>query len=412
MVYVQTGATRNHGIILMNINYFLGHKVNKSEELLVEEEEINDDGQIDEYDLTSSPNDFNVMTINSFIESGSIEIPGFQRNYVWDIKKASRLIESLILGLPVPQIFLYEIARNKFLVIDGQQRLMSIYYFIKKRFPKKEKRAEIRKLFAEHNGIPDSVIDDDDYFQPFKLVLSKSTDPVKSKFNGLNYGTLGDYKAQFDLRPIRNVIVKQNAPKDGDSSVYEIFSRLNSGGVNLMPQEIRGSLYHSKFYDMLANLNYSAEWRAALKMDNLDLHMKDVEMLLRCFAIAVEYKDYKPSLANFLNEFSKKARNFDEAYINYLKDLFGSFLKCINSISPDRFVSQKSRRFNIFLFETLFAVLANKVIADRKLIDIVLSDVTAKAIVDDHEFSEACIAGTTNAVNVKKRIEIVEKALA
>ena len=73
-----------------------------------------DEFQIDEYDLTATPNDFNVLTIQSFIESGAVKIPGFQRNYVWDIKRASKLIESLILGLPVPQVFLYEESRNKF----------------------------------------------------------------------------------------------------------------------------------------------------------------------------------------------------------------------------------------------------------------------------------------------------------
>lgn len=388
--------------------------MSKIEELLVEEEDVTEegqDGQIDEYDLTSSPNDFNVMTINSFIESGSIEIPGFQRNYVWDIKKASKLIESLILGLPVPQIFLYESARNKFLVIDGQQRMMSIYYFIKKRFPRKEKRAEIRKIFAEHDGLPTNVIDDDDYFQPFKLALSKDSDTVKSKFNGLNYGTLNDYKSQFDLRPIRNVIVKQNAPKDDDSAIYEIFNRLNSGGVNLMPQEIRGCLYHSKFYDMLAHLNYEPAWRKTLNMEDLDLHMKDVELLLRCFAMGVEYKQYKPSLASFLNEFSKKARNYNDEDINYFKSLFVGFLKSISSISPERFISQKSRRFNIFLFEALFAVLANKNIKSKKLIDYTITDIQVTNILENAEFAAACIAGTTNTTNVKKRFEVVENVL-
>ena len=61
-----------------------------------------DDLQIDEYDITASPNDFNVMTLCSFIDSGSVRIPGFQRNFVWDLGRASRLIESLILGLPGP----------------------------------------------------------------------------------------------------------------------------------------------------------------------------------------------------------------------------------------------------------------------------------------------------------------------
>ena len=97
-----------------------------------------DDFQVKEYDITASPNDFNMFTMFSFIESGAVKIPGFQRNYVWDIKRASKLIESIVIGLPIPQIFLYEEERNKFLVIDGQQRLMSIYYFIKQRFPKKK----------------------------------------------------------------------------------------------------------------------------------------------------------------------------------------------------------------------------------------------------------------------------------
>ena len=113
---------------------------------------------IDGYDITATPNDFNVMTLNSFIESGAVIIPGFQRNFVWDISRSSKLIESLLLGLPVPQLFLYEQERNKFLVIDGQQRLMSIYYFMKKRFPKKEKRSALRNIFDREGKIPEENI--------------------------------------------------------------------------------------------------------------------------------------------------------------------------------------------------------------------------------------------------------------
>ncbi|MBO8416679.1 MAG: DUF262 domain-containing protein [Proteobacteria bacterium] len=71
------------------------------------------------YDISIIPNDFNIMTINSLITSGVIVLPAFQRNYVWDKKRASRFIESLILGLPVPQIFLYQTERNKYSIIDG-----------------------------------------------------------------------------------------------------------------------------------------------------------------------------------------------------------------------------------------------------------------------------------------------------
>ena len=74
-----------------------------------------DDLDVEEYDITVSPNDFNVTTLYNFVDSGAVHVPGFQRNFVWDMRRASRLIESLILGLPVPQLFLYEQHRNKFL---------------------------------------------------------------------------------------------------------------------------------------------------------------------------------------------------------------------------------------------------------------------------------------------------------
>lgn len=138
----------------------------------LEEEEAEEEGYpIGEYDLTSSPNDFNIITIFNFIESGAVKIPAFQRNYVWDIKRASKLVESIIIGLPVPQIFLYEESRNSFLVMDGQQRLMSIYYFIKQRFPRKEKRAELRRVFDKEGKVPDKYLHDDRYFTKFELKL-------------------------------------------------------------------------------------------------------------------------------------------------------------------------------------------------------------------------------------------------
>jgi hypothetical protein len=121
-------------------------------------EEGEGDGQIEEYDLTATPNDFNVLTINNFIESGAVKIPGFQRNYVWDRVRASKLIESLILGLPIPQVFLYERSRNEFLVIGGQQRLMSLYYFIKQRFPRNEIRDALFVQLLEAPSEPATAV--------------------------------------------------------------------------------------------------------------------------------------------------------------------------------------------------------------------------------------------------------------
>jgi uncharacterized protein with ParB-like and HNH nuclease domain len=167
-----------------------------------ENEKEEEEYPIAQYEITAVPNDFNILTIINFIESGAVRIPGFQRNYVWDIVRASKLIESLVIGLHVPQIFLYEEWRNRYLVIDGQQRLMSIYYFIKQRFPRKEKRAELRRIFEENGRMPDNVLHDDSYFSKFDLRLPEKLPDQPNRFKGLNYSTLGEYKTSFELRTI------------------------------------------------------------------------------------------------------------------------------------------------------------------------------------------------------------------
>jgi uncharacterized protein with ParB-like and HNH nuclease domain len=366
-----------------------------------------DEFQIDEYDLTATPNDFNVLTINNFIESGAVKIPGFQRNYVWDAVRASKLIESLILGLPVPQIFLYEEDRNKFLVIDGQQRLMSIYYFIKQRFPRKERRVELRTIFDRNGGIPDNILHDDSYFSNFKLSLPEKLPNHPNKFKGLNYSTLSDYRTQFDLRPIRNVIVKPNKSNgdSSDDSMFEIFNRLNSGGINLTPQEIRSSLYHSQFYEMLSRLNTLPEWRRILQMDELDLHMKDVEILLRSFAMLVDGHNYKPSLTKFLNQFSRKCHSHSDDQNEYLEKLFASFLDACKELHDDTFINKKNRRFNIALFEAVFTSACGRVFENRLPVTGTLDAGKIVALEGDEEFLKASLEGTTATANVKKRLD-------
>lgn len=364
-----------------------------------------DDIQIGEYDITATPNDFNVMTLNSFVESGAVRIPGFQRNFVWDIGRSSKLIESLLLGLPVPQLFLYEQARNKFLVIDGQQRLMSIYYFIKKRFPRKEKRPELRLIFDEHGKIPDEILHDDTYFQTFNLKLTGQLPNHENKFKGLNYSTLGEYKTQLDLRPIRNIVVKQNSPSDDDSSMYEVFNRLNTGGVNLRPQEIRTSMYHSKFYEMLYYINTNQTWRRLVGSKEPDLHMKDIEILLRAFAMLINRDEYKPSMVKFLNQFSKKSEANTKEQNEYLAKLFQSFIKACKNLPEDTFLNRTNKRFNIAVFEAVFNAACESAFSERKEIEGTIKEESIRKLADDQEFIKASKEGTTSVLNVKTRLD-------
>ena len=376
-----------------------------SEDDRYDDPDDNADGEIIDYDITSTPNDFNLRTLFDFIESGTLVIPGFQRNYVWDIKRASKLIESLIRGLPVPQIFLYEADRNRFLVIDGQQRLLSLYYFIKKRFPKQEARPYLREVFQEHGRIPDEVLSKDDCFSDFRLALPVSEPGKRNKFHGLSYDTLDEYQIQFNLRPIRNVIIKQNAPGDDDSSIYEIFSRLNSGGVNLRPQEIRLSLYHSSFYETLMRINKEPEWRRILCNPEPDLHLKDIEILLRIFAMLADSENYAPSMVKFLNQFSKKSQSNKPEQNEYLANLFNSFLDAAKHLSNKTFINKRNGRFNIALIEAVFYAACKNRFAKQELVSSRLDENQIKELEGDKDFVEAASVTTTSTRNVKKRLQ-------
>jgi Protein of unknown function DUF262 len=368
-----------------------------------------DDWPIGEYDLTSTPNDFNVKTIIDYVNNGVFAIPSFQRNYVWDMKRASRLIESIILGLPVPQLFLYEEGRNRFLVIDGQQRLLSLHYFLLKRFPLLERRGALRRIYDLTGEIPNAVIADDNYFCNFNLQLPSPLPSHQNPFNKLNYDTLAEHRTSFDLRTIRCVFIKQNEPKDDDSSVYEIFNRLNTGGMNLTPQEIRTSLYHSDFYRCLYRLNADGRWRALLGAPDPDLRLRDVELLLRAFAMLIRGKKYTPSMARFLNQFSKDMRRASEPELTRLSAIFDGFLIASGHLPQGSF-GTRGKKVNISIFEAVFAACCAEAYSKGSPVA-QLDEYKLATLKADKDFSAASTVRTTDRLQVERRLKIARDLL-
>lgn len=366
--------------------------------------EEDDDYSFREYEVTSSPNDFNAKTIIDFIESGLFKIPGFQRNYVWDIKRASKLIESVIIGLPIPQVYLYEEGKNDYLVIDGQQRLLTIYFFSKGRFPKKAKRFELRQIFDEYGKFPEEYLQDNSYFEDFKLKLGDN------KLHGLTYPTLGEFKNNFDFRTIRNVMIKQNSPTDDDSAMFEIFNRLNSGGVVLTPQEIRTSLYHSKFYNQIYKLNLDSNWRILLNKQEPDLHMKDVEIVLRGFALLLEGSDYSPSMTKFLNRFSKKSKSYKEDSLVYFKQLFENFCALLAPLGPTVFQT-KAGKFSITVFESIFVAVCSDAVAGKNFNFKTPTAAQVDRLKKSKDFTDATQSDTTGKKNIETRIRLAKEAI-
>lgn len=366
---------------------------------------------VKEYDITATPNDFNILTLFSLIDNGVIKMPPFQRNYVWDEKRASKLIESIILGLPIPQVFLYEQGKNSFYVIDGQQRLLSIYFFVKQRFPTVEGKVMLRQYLTGDTRIDSSVLSDDRYFKNFKLKLPSSTNNEKNKFDKLKYEMLGEYKNTFDiLRTVRSVVIKQNDPDD-DSSIYEIFNRLNTGGQNLSPQEIRMSMYYSPFYKKIIELNSQPKWRRILRQSQADIHFKDVEILLRVFAMLFEYESYSSPMGRFLNTFSKKANGFKLELIDYLGALFVSFLDSCDNLSETAF-STKQGQFSISLFESIFVATCIEAFKKKELVSSKVVDNSVVALKENEEFinsNQGSVASKTNVTTrITKAIEMLK----
>ena len=388
----------------------LVHEEERYHHDIFDETEEDQDLPIDQFDIVSSPNDFNIITIVDFIESGVVKIPGFQRNFVWDIKRASKLVESILIGLPIPQTFLYEQERNKFLVIDGQQRLMSIYYFVREKFPRKEKLVELRQTFDEKGHIPENLFKDDAYFTEFNLSLPEQLPGHRNRFNKLSYSTLGEeYKTTFNLRTIRNIIVKQVSP-DNTSCMYEIFNRLNSGGMNLTAQEIRRCMYDSAFYDTLYRTNTRPEWRGLVGAEIPDLHMKDVEILLRGFAMLLKGESYSPSMVRFLNLFSESAKSFDSVKLRYLEDLLQSFMDSCESLPQDAF--QIGGRFSPMVFESVFVAACLDAHSSGTLINGKINPESVQKLRADQTFVTATQSRTTATDQVRKRLSRAREILS
>lgn len=229
--------------------------------------------------------------------------------------------------------------------------------------------------------------------------------PTINPLNGLKYETLGDYKRTFEyLRTIRSVVIKQNEEDEQDSAIYEIFNRLNTGGQNLTAQEIRMSLFYSKFYEMLLRINKNEQWRSFLGQPSTDLHFKDVEILLRSFAMLVHHCEYKAPMTKFLNSFSKEATKFNNETNEYWEKLFESFIESCRELNDKDFFSG-SGKFNISLFESVFVVVCENAFNGKKLVNGYVDRESLNSLKVNEQFIESTREGVASRKSVSSRME-------
>jgi uncharacterized protein with ParB-like and HNH nuclease domain len=247
-----------------------GEQETELEEFLEEDDDI----LPAKFSISVSRIDFDVDGIVKRLRKDEINIPDFQRTYVWKPKQASRLIESLLLGLPVPGIFLSrELETNKLLVLDGQQRLKTLQSFYDGKLPYSRNAFSLRG--------------------------------VHQNFEGKTHSTLNDFeRRQLDNSVISATVIQ--ADNNNEESIYYIFERLNTGGTLLKPQEIRGCVYHGELNTLLEKLNNNSAWRKIY--GEKDKNRRDQELILRFLALYLQ-ANYKPSMKEFINQYMKHNRN-------------------------------------------------------------------------------------------------------
>ena len=155
---------------------------------------------------------------------------------------------------------------------------------------------------------------------------------------------------------------------------------------------------------MLAKANLQYEWRRLLRMPQPVLHMKDVEILMRGFAMLIDGQNYAPPMTRFLNQFAKSCQSMPASHREYLETLYESFLRAASDLPQDTFLNKRNNRFNLALFEAVFTAACGRAFADQRPVEGKLVAEEIAILDEDKEFLEASQKATTQKSNVTSRL--------
>ena len=275
--------------------------------LQVEDADEGENGETtpQKYDVMCMPADYTLGELYDMWKRGIITMPKFQRGYMWTPKQASRLIESFMMDLPVPPVFLMTDKEENSLVIDGMQRLLTVFYFFDGRYGRSRWQEPSRE---------------------FRIVgINKSNEIYGKRFEDLPEHVQKELKSQV----LRSILIRQLSPDARGTVAYHIFERLNAGGTALSEQEIRNCVYSGKLNDLLHDINGDKDWRKILGKPKPDPRMGDMQLALRCMALARSGDRYREPMKDFLSRFMHDMRNPPDDVIQQEKERFGEVCKSI-----------------------------------------------------------------------------------
>lgn len=335
--------------------------------------------------LITQPYDLAVNDLVHQIQNSRLHLqPVYQRRYVWDNRKASKLVESLLINVPIPVCYLAEEADGTRSVIDGQQRLRSLYRFLENEF-------------------------------------ALTSLEVLPELNRKRFHKLTERQQRLiGNRTIRCIVISE----DSDPDIrFDVFERLNTGSVALTAQELRNSVYRGRFNDLLRETAKSDTLRRCLG-GRTDSRMAFEELALRFFALDARLEDYRPSLKRFLNDFMRDHRHLhaedlkpmesrffvtcEKAYAVYGGSCFrrGAYdedhtwhwLSTINSAMYDAVMLNFAR------------VVANSADLTARRSEIV--GMTADLLTESEDFEDAISLATGDRVRLRRRVRLFAEGLA
>lgn len=320
--------------------------------------------------------DISIQQLISMIEAEQIDIaPSYQRQFRWDPLRQCQLVESVFLGIPVPSLYMATNKDGTWEAIDGVQRLSTLTRFCG------------TSHVIEKMNVGSSLLLDG---------LTKLT-----KLNGLAFSQLPqNLQTQFLLRPVKVTTLNDKS----DFKVrFDLFERLNSGGIRLSQQEIRACVFRGEFNNFLEELAQNENFKKVVRLQ--DSQEKDAtreEMVLRFFAFYHCYKKFDHSVEEFLNEFMEhqtKPRPFDYAKNRALfLNSFGALAKALpEGIRRNRALTP------VNLYESVAVGAALAMGSKRKLVTKDLSWIQSP------ELRELTTGATNSNKRVVGRIEFAAK---
>lgn len=352
---------------------------------LIPEERDDELSSDDLFNITSWGADITLRDIVASYEDGDIIKPELQRKYVWDKKESSRFVESILLGLPVPSIFLANTSSDRKLIVDGYQRIKTVYDFYK-------------GVWTGDNSV-------------FALTNS---DKINVRWRNKTYSELmPDDQRRFRLYTIHAIIFEQKTPKN-DSGLYQIFERINTSGKSLNPQEIRNCVYQGKFNNLLFKLNKNERWRKLFGEDSENNRMLDLEFILRFMALSqpevLTSQANSVSLKKELNDYMRDNKNVDDSFYQQWETCFDDCVFFITKyIGEDAFFNLKNdltvirKKFYPTIFDSI--MIATKIALDRGFSTEENLEKRRLSLLKDENYRDSITQGTMKLDNIRTRID-------